>query len=338
MAKFTLKQIAAQSGLSLATIDRALHQRGNVHAQTQRRIQQAMVDLELMQKAGLAKGRTLYFDVVMQTPDRFQTLIREAFSSQIASFASFKLQLRFHLSASFTTEAINDLLHKNGLHSHGVILKAACSEHLNPAIETLLKQRVPVVTVMSDLPSSARLRYIGMDNFDAGKVAAFLMSKWLRVARSHIVAITGSHDFIGEQERIAGFQRAMQQFAPQHQVSVLAGGYGIDALMHHSVTTFLQMHPETDAVYTVGGGNPGILRAFAEQKRTVNAFIGHDLDHENRALLQEGKIDALIEHSLQLDAQLAFRTLLEFHGFLPASEPLAPYSKINIITRYNMTT
>lgn len=337
MAKFTLKQIAAQSGLSLATIDRALHQRGNVHARTQHRIQQAIADLELMQKAGLAKGRTIYFDVIMHTPDRFQPLIREALSSQIASFAAFRLQLRFHFGANLTAEAINALLNKKALHSHGVILKAACSDELNSTIESLLKQRVPVVTMMSDLPGSARLRYIGMDNFDAGKVAAFLMSKWLRVSRSHIVAVTGSRDFIGEQERIQGFQRAMQQFAPQHQVSVVAGGYGIDARMHQSVTQFLQSHPDTDAVYTVGGGNPGILRAFAEQKRHVNAFIGHDLDQENCALLQAGKIDALIEHNLQLDALHAFRTLLEFHGFLPASEPPAPYSKINIITRYNMT-
>jgi LacI family transcriptional regulator len=103
------------------------------------------------------------------------------------------------------------------------------------------------------------------------------------------------------------------------------------------VTQFLQNHPDADAVYTVGGGNPGILRAFAEQKRRVNACIGHDLDQENCDLLQAGKIDALIEHNLQLDALHAFRTLLEFHGFLPASAPPAPYSKINIITQYNMT-
>ncbi|MDH2067168.1 LacI family DNA-binding transcriptional regulator [Pantoea sp. GD03673] len=337
MAKFTLKQIAAQSGLSLATIDRALHQRGNVHARTQHRVQQAIADLELLQKTALAKGRTIYFDVIKQTPDRFQPLVREALSSQIASFAAFRLQLRFHFGANLTADAINALLNKKAFHSHGVILKAACSDELNPTIESLLKQRVPVVTMMSDLPGSARLRYIGMDNFDAGKVAAFLMSKWLRVSRSHIMAVTGSRDFIGEQERIQGFQRAMQQFAPQHQVSVVAGGYGIDARMHQSVTQFLQSHPDTDAVYTVGGGNPGILRAFAEQKRHVNAFIGHDSDRENCALLQAGKIDALIEHNLQLDALHAFRTLLEFHGFLPASASPAPYSKINIITRYNMT-
>lgn len=109
----------------------------------------------------------------MHTPDRFQPLIREAFSSQIASFTAFKLQLRFHFGANLTAEAINALLNKKALHSHGVILKAACSGELHPTLESLLKQRVPVVTMMSDLPGSARLRYIGMDNFDAGKVAAF---------------------------------------------------------------------------------------------------------------------------------------------------------------------
>lgn len=337
MARFTHKQISAQSGLSLATIDRALHQRGNVHPRTQHRIQQAIADLELMQKAGLARGRTLYFDVIMHIPDRFQPLIREAFTRQIASFAAFRLQLRFHFNAHLTAEAINQLLNRKAFHSHGIILKAACSDELNPTLESLLRQRVPVVTMMSDLPGSARLRYIGMDNVDAGKVAAFLMSRWLRVSRSHIIAVTGSRDFIGEQERIQGFQREMRQFAPQHQVSVVAGGYGIDAQMHQSVTQFLRQHPDVDAVYTVGGGNPGILRAFAEEKRQLNAFIGHDLDQENCALLQAGKIDALIEHNLQLDALHAFRTLLEFHAFLPATAPVAPYSKINIITRYNMT-
>ncbi|MEG3111749.1 LacI family DNA-binding transcriptional regulator [Pantoea sp. T14] len=338
MPKFTLKQIAAQSGLSLATIDRALHNRGKVHPQTQHRIQQAIADLELLQKAGLAKGRTLYFDVIMHTPDRFRELVREAFSSQIAGFSSFKIQLRFHCSENMTIDEINTVLKKCAVHSHGVILKATNSEQLIPTIDALMKQRVPLVTVMSDIPSSARLRYIGMENVDAGKAAAFLMAKWLRVEKSHIMAITGSKEFIGEQERIEGFVAAMQQFAPQHRVSVVAAGFGLDHLTYQSVTDFLTSHPETDAVYTVGGGNAGILRAFDEQRILINTFIGHDLDRENRALMQAGKIDALIEHNLQLDAQHAFKALLEFHGFIPKTESAAPYSKINIITRYNMTT
>ncbi|WP_058973684.1 substrate-binding domain-containing protein [Type-D symbiont of Plautia stali] len=336
MAKFTLKQIAAQSGLSLATIDRALHKRGKVHPQTEHRIQQAIADLDLLRKTGLAQGRTLYFDIIMHTPNRFSELVREAFSSQISSFGAFRLQLRFHCQETMTVEEVDALLKKCALNSHGIILKATHDERLLPTLEQLSKQRIPVVTVVTDMPTSNRLRYIGMDNASAGKAAAFLMSKWLRADMAYIAAITGSEAFIGEQERIDGFVTGMAQFAPQHQVAVVAGGFGIDQQMYSCVSDFLTQHPEINAVYTVGGGNAGILRAFDEHNIKIETFIGHDLDRENRALMQAGRIDALIDHNLQLDAQHAFRALLEYHGFLPQREHVAPYSRINIITRFNM--
>lgn len=338
MAKFTQKQIAAQSGLSLATIDRALHHRGQVHPQTLHRIQQALADLELLQKSGLAQGRTIYFDVIMHTPERFSELVREALSSQLASFNPFRIQLRFHCYEDISEREMNALLKKCALSSHGVILKAMNSPSLVSTIDALLKRRVPVVTIVTDIPSSARLRYIGMDNVDAGKAAAFLMSKWLGADSTQIAAVTGSNDFIGERERIAGFISGIEQFAPRNSINVVAGGLGIDHQMYACLFQYLDAHPHTEAVYTVGGGNAGIIRAFAERNRRIKTFIGHDFDRENRALMQAGKIDALIEHNLQLDAQTAFRSLLAFHGFIPEGESLKPYSRINIITRFNMYT
>lgn len=338
MAKFTQKQIAAQSGLSLATIDRALHHRGQVHPQTLHRIQQALADLELLQKSGLAQGRTIYFDVIMHTPERFSELVREALSSQLASFNPFRIQLRFHCYEDISEREMNALLKKCALSSHGVILKAMNSPSLVSTIDALLKRRVPVVTIVTDIPSSARLRYIGMDNVDAGKAAAFLMSKWLGADSTQIAAVTGSNDFIGERERIAGFISGIEQFAPRNSINVVAGGLGIDHQMYACLCQYLDAHPHTEAVYTVGGGNAGIIRAFAERNRRIKTFIGHDFDRENRALMQSGKIDALIEHNLQLDAQTAFRSLLAFHGFIPEGDSLKPYSRINIITRFNMYT
>ncbi|MBK0096109.1 LacI family DNA-binding transcriptional regulator [Erwinia sp. S63] len=338
MGKFTLKQIAAQSGLSLATIDRALHHRGRVHPQTEHRIQQAIADLELLRKTGLAQGRTLYFDIIMHTPDRFSELVREAFTSQIASFGAFRLQLRFHCHENMTVEEVDALLKKCALNSHGIILKAINDDRLIPTLESLSKQRIPIVTVVTDMPASSRLRYIGMDNISAGKAAAFLMSKWLRSDKARIAAVIGSQDFVGEQERIDGFIAGMAQLAPQHQVKLIAGGFGIDQKMYQCVHSFLTQQPDIQAVYTVGGGNAGILRAFDEHNIQIDAFIGHDLDRENRALMQAGRIDALIDHNLQQDAQQAFRALLEFHGFLPETALPTPSSRINIITRFTMYT
>ncbi|VFS64132.1 ABC-type sugar transport system, periplasmic component [Raoultella planticola] len=260
----------------------------------------------------------------MHTPERFSELVREALSSQLASFNPFRIQLRFHCYEDISEREMNALLKKCALSSHGVILKAMNSPSLVSTIDALLKRRVPVVTIVTDIPSSARLRYIGMDNVDAGKAAAFLMSKWLGADSTQIAAVTGSNDFIGERERIAGFISGIEQFAPRNSINVVAGGLGIDHQMYACLCQYLDAHPHTEAVYTVGGGNAGIIRAFAERNRRIKTFIGHDFDRENRALMQAGKIDALIEHNLQLDAQTAFRSLLAFHGFIPEGDSLKP--------------
>lgn len=337
MKKFSLKQIAAQSGLSLATIDRALHQRGNVHPQTLQRIEQAQADLELLQKASLAQGRTLWFDVVMHTPTRFSDIVRDAFISQIASFSSFRIQIRFHCRENMTPAELNALLKKCAVDSHGIILKALYAPALVSTIDTLVKQHVPVITLVTDIPGSARLRYIGMDNFNAGKVAALMMAKWHHSPNATIAAVTGDAGFTGEQERICGFQAGIQEFAPHFSVQVVSGGFGLNPLMYQFVSQFLTEHPTINAVYTVGGGNTGILQAFASHNREISTFISHDLDRENRALMQAGKIDVLIEHNLQLDAQNALRALLQFHHFIPQTENAVPYSPINIITAINMS-
>lgn len=338
MKQFTLKQISAQSGLSLATVDRAIHQRGNVHPQTEHRIRQAIADLELQQKASLAKGRTIYIDVILHTPERFSELVREAFVSQISSFVSFRIQLRFHCYEDLSFSEIKTLIKKCAVDSHGIVLKLQHSPEMIPVIEGLIRQRVPVVTIVTDIPGSARLRYIGMDNYSAGKAAALIMSKWLSPESGTIATIVGSEDFTGEMERCEGFTKAITQFKPDCRIVQLAGGYGIDHQMYDYVNKALEKEKDIIAVYTVGGGNAGILRALDEHGITIRAFIGHDLDRENRALMQAGKIDVLIEHNLQLDAQNALKTLLEFHNFLPVNEVQQLYSKVNIITRYNMHT
>src|SRR6218665_3637746 len=47
---FAMKERAVQAGLSLATVDRVLHQRPGVRAPTQRRVQQAWAELERQQQ------------------------------------------------------------------------------------------------------------------------------------------------------------------------------------------------------------------------------------------------------------------------------------------------
>src|SRR5947208_62368 len=76
---------------------------------------------------------------------------------------------------------------------------------------------IPVVTLVSDLPFSKRVAYVGMDNRSAGATAAYLVSQWLGESPgssaspaspgrgSRVLVALSRSVFRGEEEREIGF-------------------------------------------------------------------------------------------------------------------------------------
>ena len=333
---FSIKQIAAQSGVSKATVDRALHQRGSVSPRTARRIAQAISDLELQQRTSLASGRTLPIDLVMHTPERFSSLTVAALLSQIKTFSPFRLTLRCHIFEEVTPEELQRELRRCGNDSYGVLLKASDHPLLESAIAELAELNVPVVTLVTDLPHSRRIRYVGMDNAGAGRTAAWLLSRWLLKEAQTVAVVLSSKHFRGEEQRMAGFIQALSDRAPYLKTIAVSEGYGIDTLTFTQMRKALEQDPSIQSVYSVGGGNSDILRAFAAMQREIKVFIGHDLDEENRSLLAAEKMDAVIDHDLCEDARSAFSAILRFHGFLPETENEIAPSRVIVVTPYNI--
>lgn len=334
--KFTLKQIAAQAGVSKATVDRALHGRGAVHAQTQRRIDQAIRDLELQERTSLASGRTIPFDVILHTPERFSRLVCDALIDEMSHFSAFQLRLRFHCVETITTNEMRKLMMKCANDSYGIILKAENNAVISKTIEELQKHRVPVVTLVTDVPDSKRLRYVGMDNISAGMTAAYLMSQWIKEAELDVAVVLSSQNFLGEEQRVQGFCQGLRSMLPSINPVWVSEGYGVDGMTFDVMSDALNRHPKLKAVYCVGGGNAAILRAFKQAGREVLSYIGHDVDEENLFLLNDRKINAVIQHDLQSDAREVFRTLLTFHGFLPVIDHSGTFSKVNVVTPFNL--
>ncbi|NWA72696.1 LacI family DNA-binding transcriptional regulator [Serratia proteamaculans] len=333
---FSIKQIAAQSGVSKATVDRALHQRGSVSPRTARRIVQAIRDLELQQRASLASGRTLPLDLVMHAPERFSSLTVAALLSQIKSFAPFRLTLRCHIFEEISPEELQRELRRCANDSYGVLLKASDHPLLQSSIAELAALNVPVVTLVTDLPRSERIRYVGMDNEGAGRTAAWLMSRWLPVEVQTVAIVISSTGFRGEEQRMEGFIQALSQRAPYLQIKAVSEGYGIDTLTFKQMCTALEQDHSIHSVYSVGGGNSAVLQAFSAMQREINVFIGHDLDEENRKLLAAEDMDAVIDHDLQEDARAAFGAILRFHGFLPEAEDETASSRVIVVTPFNI--
>jgi LacI family transcriptional regulator len=329
--RFKVREIAQQSGLSAATVDRVLNERPGVREATRAEVRRAIADLEKQRSQLRLNGRRFLLDVVMQTPQRFSDAFRAAVEAELPAFAPAMLRARFHLWESGSTAQMVETLERiRG--SHGVVLKAQDDPEVAEAVDRLVAAGVPVVTYTTDIPASARCAYVGIDNHGAGVTAAYLMDQWLGSAPADVLITLSRNSFRGEAEREVGFRAALRKSG--RGIVEVSDSDGIDATNERLVLDALERHPEVAAVYSVGGGNAATVAAFEQLGRECRVFVAHDLDADNRRLLREGRVSVVLHNDLRADARLAMRLILQEQRALPAES--ARLTPIQVITPYNL--
>ena len=333
--KFSLKEIAFQSGLSLATVDRALHGRAGVRAATQARVASAIAELERQSAEVRLAGRRLGIDIIMEAPRRFSSAVQAAFEAELPGVRPASLSARFHMAELMEPDELGATLaavRRRG--SHGVVLKAKNTPATAQLAKGLMQSGIPVVTLVTDLPVEARIAYVGIDNRVAGANAAYLLGRFSG-ARGRVLVSLSSADFAGEEDRAKGFAAVMAKHFPEPPFVTIAEGGGVHRSTYDLCMAALAADPEIRSVYSIGGGNRAILQAFADSARPCDAFVAHDLDATNRALLTEGRISFVIDHDLRQDARSAYQAILQYHRMLPLGFAV-PKSRMVLLTPFDV--
>ncbi|ACI56750.1 LacI family transcriptional regulator [Rhizobium leguminosarum] len=334
---FLVKDIAFQAGLSTATVDRVLNGRPGVRQQTEMRVKAAIAELEKQQAGAVASGRMLAVDIVMETPQRFSDAVRAAFEAEMAAFLPGVFRCRFHFAEVMKPAEMVQLLDRIRLRgTHGIVLKAPDVAEVAAAVARADAAGIPVVTLVTDLPNSARIAYAGADNRAAGETAAYLIGEVLASGGGGKVLVTlSSGRFRGEEEREIGFRRIIRAHYPGIGVTEISEGHGTDTATGTLAAAALAADPTINAVYSIGGGNRAVLAAFDAARRPVHAFVAHDLDVDNRALLAARRIGFVLHHDLRTDARSAFRAIMG-RATSPGRAVPASLSSVEIVTPYNM--
>lgn len=333
-----VRDVAEQAGLSAATVDRVLNARPGVSARAVRAVETALAELDRQASAVHLSRRSVVVDVVLDAPGRFRRAVHDAAREAVGMLGSATVRARFHDVEGATPRALAHLVDgfgSGGRVSHGILLKAPDDEHVAGAVRRALDRGIPTVTLVTDIAACGRVAYAGLDNAAAGATAAYLLGH-LAGSRPGVLVATLSHrTFMGERERLAAFRARLTAGAPGLDVVLVGDLRGEDEATERAVARALEHGPSVAGVYSMGGGNTGVVRALAAAGTAGVPFVAHDLDADNLALLRTGAITAVLHHDLRTDLRSALTQLLRAHGLVPGA-PTTVRSAPQVVTPWNI--
>lgn len=271
----TMKEIAELSGVSRGTVDRVLNHRGIVNPETERKVLEIAKLLDYQpNKAGIAlaaQKKKLKIGVLLFGADNpFFDEVMDGLHKKLDELSIYGCTLairRIPFELDTQLSVIDELLSEQ---IHGLILSPYNDTKIQERIDELWEQGIPCVTVNTDIPDSKRIAYVGSDYYKCGQTAAGLLSL-MTGGSSRVGVVTGSHNILCHEERVSGFTDLLEKKHPQIQVVDVLENNDDDYKSYEAVTTLLEQHPETTALFFTAAGVYGGCRAI------LNAALPHPL-------------------------------------------------------------
>ena len=317
--KITLSTLAAECGVSIGTVDRALKDRAGINPQTKELIVAAAARLGYVgpEKAKGNGGRIAF--ISPSVPAGFYSIIKSGFDGAAARIAKQGFEAEYISFDPRTPESQLQLLDTLDIRQYCGIAINPYSVKCQDFVDRCTREGTPVVTFNNDLPHSSRLFYVGTDSEQCGRMAADIMS--MLIGGSGSIAVIGNFVHVMPFfERFGGFCEFIRENTPGITVYSASDCRLDDDVTEKNICQLLSATPDLKGIFCTGySSTTGALRAMKKIGIDNIAVVGFDVDSETASAVADGRCKVLLYQDPYQQGYQAL-TLLARHlesGWIP---------------------
>lgn len=296
----TIKDIAAEAGVSTATVDRVLNGRVQVREETVRKVAEAahrigyhargLIDQRL---APAVPKMTFGFVLHKAKQEFYQNFAREI-EQAVANRRDIHGRAVIRYSADQSPEGF---LREIEAISGGVDAIASSSvnhQSINREVQRLKDQGIPCFALLNDFAQGVRENYLGLNNMQVGRIAAWIITK-TQCEPGKVAVFVGGNRWHGHQLRETGFRSYARESAPDFTVVDTLVNLETRTVTHEATMDLLARHSDLRGIYVAGGGMEGAIAALREAREPEEiSLVVNELTEESRAGLTDGYVTMVI--------------------------------------------
>jgi LacI family transcriptional regulator len=334
-----IKEIAEVLNISIGTVDRALHARAGVSAQTREKVLQTAQKLNYRPNfaaRSLKLNRKLR--IAVHLPEEialFYGPLREGIRAAAHASLGMRVEVDFRGYPRADQENIGLLEQDLNQGYDGFILAPGSPRQLDPILRKIAAHGAHAVCVTSDAPHSPRLAFVGSDAMVCGCIAAELLAMHLP-AKGSVAVVTGDINIEDHAEKLRGFASTIAVMAPKLRLMPSIEAHDDPEQAYLQTLSMLKKKPVPAGIYISTANSLGVLKAIEESGLlgTIRV-VASDLFPELIPFIESGAVFATLHQRPFTQGKVAFETLARFlvSGTQPSAiTKLAPH----IVLRSNL--